>query len=113
MGAKEEFLRTANPQQYMRNALFIGTGGERLMEAAHMAGLANSDWTWTVKLSDLDCDGRPDVYMTNGMSKNFNESDNAAVVAKAGETELDRHVRAGTEELRAVSYTHLTLPTKA
>ena len=100
MGAKAEFLRTANPQQYMRNALFIGTGGERLMEAAHMAGLANSDWTWTVKLSDLDCDGRPDVYMTNGMSKNFNESDNAAVVAKAGETEWDRHVRAGTEELR-------------
>lgn len=100
MGAKAEFLRTANPQQYMRNALFLGTGGERLMEAAHMTGLANSDWTWTVKLSDLDCDGKPDVFMTNGMSKNFNESDNAAVLGKAGETEWDRHVRAGTEELR-------------
>lgn len=100
MGAKADFLRTANPQQYMRNALFLGTGGERLMEAAHMAGLANSDWTWTVKLSDLDCDGRPDVFMTNGMSKNFNQSDNAAVLAKAGETEWDRHVRAGTAELR-------------
>ena len=100
MGAKAEFLRTANPQQYMRNALFLGTGGERLMEAAHMTGLANSDWTWNVKLSDLDCDGLPDVFMTNGMSKNFNESDNAAVLVKAGETEWDRHVRAGTEELR-------------
>ncbi|MEN8865519.1 MAG: FG-GAP-like repeat-containing protein, partial [Akkermansiaceae bacterium] len=91
---------TANPQQYMRNALFLGTGGERLMQGAQMAGLANSDWTWTVKLSDFDCDGLPDVFMTNGMSKNFNESDNAAVLAKAGETEWDRHVRAGTEELR-------------
>ncbi len=100
MGAKAEFLRTADPQQYMRNALFLGTGGERFMEAAHMAGLANSDWTWTVKLSDLDCDGRPDVFMTNGMSKNFNESDNAAVLAKANESEWDRHVRAGTGELR-------------
>lgn len=100
MGAKAEFLRTANPQQYMRNALFLGTGGERLMQGAQMAGLANSDWTWTVKLSDFDCDGLPDVFMTNGMSKNFNESDNAAVLAKAGETEWDRHVRAGTEELR-------------
>ena len=100
MGGKAEFLRTADPQQYMRNALYLGTGGERLMESAHMAGLANSDWTWTVKLSDFDCDGRADVFMTNGMSKNFNESDNSAVIAKAGETEWDRHVRAGTEELR-------------
>ncbi len=100
MGAKAEFLRTADPQQYMRNALFLGTGKERFMEGAQMAKLANSDWTWTVKLSDLDCDGKPDVFMTNGMSKNFNESDNAAVIAKAGETEWDRHVRAGTEELR-------------
>ena len=100
MGAKAEFLRTADPQQYMRNALFLGTGGEHLMEAAYMAGLANSDWTWTVKLSDFDCDGRPDVFMTNGMSKNFNESDNAAVIAMPGESEWDRHIRSGTEELR-------------
>jgi hypothetical protein len=100
MGSNAEFLRTADPQQYMRNALFLGTGGERLLEAAHMTGLANSDWTWTVKLSDLDCDGRPDVFMTNGMSKNFNESDNAAVIPMAGETEWDRHVRSGTKELR-------------
>lgn len=100
MGAKAEFLRTANPQQYMRNALFLGTGGERLMQAAQMAGLANSDWTWTVKLSDFDCDGLVDVFMTNGMSKNFNESDNAAVKPEPNETEWDRHVRAGTGELR-------------
>lgn len=100
MGAKADFLKNADPQQYMRNALFLGTGGEQLMQAAQMAGLANSDWTWTVKLSDFDCDGLPDVYITNGMSKNFNESDNAAVLPKAGETEWDRHVRAGTEELK-------------
>lgn len=100
MGAKADFLKNADPQQYMRNALFLGTGKEHLLEAAHMTGLANSDWTWTVKLSDFDCDGLPDVFMTNGMSKNFNESDNAAVLARAGETEWDRHVRAGTKELR-------------
>lgn len=100
MGAKAEFLRNADPQQYMRNALFLNTGTERFMEGAFLTGLANSDWTWTVKLSDLDCDGRPDVFFTNGMSKNFNESDNEAVLARPGESEWDRHVRAGTAELR-------------
>lgn len=100
MGAKAEFLRTADPQQYMRNALFLNTGTERFMEGAFITGLANSDWTWTVKLSDLNCDGLPDVFFTNGMSKNFNESDNAAVLAQPGESEWDRHVRAGTQELR-------------
>lgn len=100
MGANAEFLRDAFPQQYMRNALFLGTGQDRFWEGAQMAGLANSDWTWTVKLSDFDCDGMTDVYITNGMSKNFNESDNDAVLPLPNETEWDRHVRAGTEELK-------------
>lgn len=40
----------------MRNALFLNTGTERFMEGAFLTGLANSDWTWTVKLSGLDGD---------------------------------------------------------
>ena len=71
------------------------------IEAAYLAGLADTDWTWTVKLCDFDNDGRDDVYFSNGMSKNFNESDNKNVIkVKVGETQWDRHVRAGTPALR-------------
>ncbi|MEZ6120762.1 MAG: VCBS repeat-containing protein [Pirellulaceae bacterium] len=45
MSVNAEFLRTAEPRQLMRNALFIGTGTDRLLEAAYLCGLANSDWT--------------------------------------------------------------------
>ena len=75
MSASAEFLATAFPRQYMRNAVFLSTGTGRLREAAHMAGLANSDWTWTVRLSDFDNDGKVDVYFTNGMAVNLNRAD--------------------------------------
>ena len=100
MGSSAEFLRDADPQQYMRNAVFLNTGTPRFQEAAYLTGLANTDWTWTVKLCDFDNDGRPDVLFTNGMSRNFNQSDNAATIPQANETEWDRHLRAGTPELR-------------
>ncbi|MCA9198370.1 MAG: VCBS repeat-containing protein [Planctomycetales bacterium] len=75
MSVNAEFLRTAEPRQLMRNALFIGTGTTRLLEAAYLCGLANSDWTWSVKLADLDNDGRQDVFFTNGAARMFNHSD--------------------------------------
>ena len=101
MGDSAEFLATAEPRQYMRNVLYLGTGYQRFMEGASLAGLSNSDWTWTVKLCDFDNDGKDDVFFTNGMSKNYNDSDNpAALELRPGETQWDRHMRAGTPELR-------------
>ena len=72
------FLKTANPPQYMRNTLFVNAGGGRFLEAAQMAGVANTDWTWSVKLADLDCDGWVDIYGTNGMTHDSNNPDLAA-----------------------------------
>ncbi len=45
------------------------------MEAAQMAGVANSDWTWTIKFADFDSDGWLDVYVTNGMTRDLFNSD--------------------------------------
>jgi len=69
------FLNFPNPPQYMRNTLFLNTGTERFMEIAYLAGLAATDWTWTVKFGDLDNDGFEDVYFTNGMSRDFVNGD--------------------------------------
>ncbi len=53
--------------QLRRNALFVNTGTGRCVEAAYLAGLAATDWTWSVRLEDLDNDGRVDLFATNGM----------------------------------------------
>ena len=101
MSASAEFLATAFPRQYMRNAVFLSTGTGRLREAAHMSGLANSDWTWTVRLSDFDNDGKVDVFFTNGMAVNLNRADSPELSKVfPGETEWDKHQRAKTGPLK-------------
>ena len=72
------FLDSAEPRQYMRNAVYVNTGTARFMEAAHMTGLANSDWTWAVKFGDLDNDGHSDVFIANGMTGDLFNSDTLA-----------------------------------
>lgn len=78
------FLEWAEPRQYMRNAVYLNTGAERLMEAAHQTGLASTDWTWSVKWADLDDDGRVDLFVTNGMTRDWENADFVAEVEALG-----------------------------
>ena len=90
MGQSTWFMQNADPPQYMRNCLYVNTGTGRFMDAAPMSGLASSDWSWAVKFGDLDCDGRIDVFIANGMTRNFNDSDNPLHLEKlVGRTEWD------------------------
>ena len=74
-GLTEDEQRPHSAPQYMRNALFLGTGGSRVLEAAYLAGLSATDWTWSVRLEDLDLDGRLDAYFTNGMVRELHGDD--------------------------------------
>ena len=76
------FLTLPTPRQYMRNALYLNTGTGRFMEVAQMAGVANTDWTWSAKFADLDNDGWIDLYFTNGMTRDLTHSD---LVRQAGQ----------------------------
>ena len=69
------FLNFPTPPQYMRNMLYLNSGTNRFNEIAYLAGLATTDWTWSVKFGDLDNDGYEDVYFTNGMSRDFGNGD--------------------------------------
>jgi hypothetical protein len=71
----DDELYPAGAPQYMQNALFLGTGTGRVLEAAHLAGLQATDWTFSVRLEDLDLDGRLDAYFTNGMVREFHNTD--------------------------------------
>lgn len=72
------FLDWAEPRQYMRNAVFYNSGTGRFLEAAYLTGLADTDWTWSILLADLDNDGRLDVFVPNGMTRDWMDSDLAA-----------------------------------
>ena len=75
--------------QYERNALYLGTGTARYLEAAELAGLQATDWTWSPRLEDLDNDGRLDLFVTNGMHREATNVDLLARQASA-ETSAER-----------------------
>ncbi len=61
--------------QFPANTLFLNTGTGRALEAAHLTGLAATDWTWSVRFEDLDNDGRLDLFVTNGMNREYQNAD--------------------------------------
>jgi len=75
------FLESSVPRQYMRNALYLNTGTGRFAEAAYMAGVARSDWTWSTVFGDLDNDGMLDLFVSNGMSRDYFNYDMRAEAA--------------------------------
>ncbi|MDQ5979445.1 MAG: enediyne biosynthesis protein [Verrucomicrobiota bacterium] len=67
--------RPGETPQHSRNVLLLGTGAGRIREAAHLAGLVATDWTWSVRFEDLDNDGRLDLHVTNGMVREYQNVD--------------------------------------
>ncbi len=61
--------------QFSRSTVFLNTGTGRCLEAAQLAGLAATDWTWSVRFEDLDDDGRLDLHVTNGMHREIHNAD--------------------------------------
>ncbi len=66
---KERTDGATGAPKYNRNALLLGTGTGYCLEAGFLAGVAATDWTWSVRLEDLDNDGRLDLYVTNGFPR--------------------------------------------
>ena len=69
MAKQRPVLMHHRPPQYMRNALLLNDGCGRFQEAAKLAGVASSDWTWSLLFGDLDLDGRVDLFATNGIAR--------------------------------------------
>lgn len=67
--------QTGTAVQLLHNALYLNTGTGRVIEAAHLAGIAGTDWTWSVRFEDLDQDGRLDLFVTNGTDREQNNLD--------------------------------------
>lgn len=69
-------------RQLAHNALYLSTGSARVKEAAFLAGLSASDWTWSVRFEDFDDDGWVDLFVTTGMNR---EHHNLDLIARSRE----------------------------
>ncbi len=68
-GRTEESDFTSAAPKYHRSALLLNTGTGRCLEAAILANVAATDWTWSPRFEDLDNDGRLDLFITNGFPR--------------------------------------------
>jgi len=71
-------------RQFPSSALYLNTGTGRCLEAAHLAGLDATGWTWAPLWEDLDDDGRSDLFVTNGMYREIHNQDLIARRSMAG-----------------------------
>jgi len=62
-------------RQYMANSLQINTGLGSFSDIANMAGISNTDWSWSSLLVDLDNDGWKDIMISNGIKKDVDNND--------------------------------------
>lgn len=61
--------------QYSRNCLQVSLSGKRFMDIGSMAGVADTDWSWSPLLADYDNDGIKDLFIANGIVRRPNDLD--------------------------------------
>lgn len=73
--------------QIMRNMMHLNNNGLYFSEIGQFSGISNTDWSWASLFVDLDNDGFKDLFITNGVKKDYTNMDfmNFAVQEKINE----------------------------
>ena len=85
-------LKQGFHRQSMRNMLQLNLGDGTFSEKGQLAGVANSDWSWSALVADYDLDGWQDIFITNGYLRDYTNMDflSYAVDLKLDNVELTK-----------------------
>jgi hypothetical protein len=61
--------------QLMRNMLQLNQGDGAFSEIGQLAGISNTDWSWSALLFDANNDGAKDLFVTNGYYRDYTNRD--------------------------------------
>ena len=92
-------------RQYMYNALQVNNGVQPgtwvplFSDVAQMAGISSTDWSWSPLLFDINNDGLLDLFVSNGIKRDFRNNDFLIYLEKRyqegirkSEVDLEKHV---------------------
>ncbi len=61
--------------QNMRNMLHVNNANGGFSEVGQLAGISNTDWSWSSFFADFDNDGWKDLFITNGYYRDYTNRD--------------------------------------
>ena len=109
--------------EFMRNMLQINNGRFRsgdtsvpfFSEIGQLAGVAATDWSWSVLLADFDNDGWKDIHITNGIGRDFINADflefSSSIFnsnkSRAEQEDIIRKKLAGLKHVNLANYLYL------
>ncbi len=108
--------------QFVRNTLQLNNGNMStgspipyFSEIGQMAGISATDWSWSVLLADFDNDGWKDMHITNGIGRDFINTDFldfsntifASAKTKADQYRLVREKLASLDHINLRNYLYL------
>lgn len=74
----QALLNSGYYYQYMRNMLHLATRVDNKIqycEIGQLAGVSNTDWSWSALFGDFDLDGWQDLFITNGYMRDYTNMD--------------------------------------
>jgi enediyne biosynthesis protein E4 len=78
-------------KQYMHNALHLNHGNLFFGDIAQLAGVAKTEWSWSVLMSDFDNDGDRDIYVANGYKRDVFDGDVHHKIAAFVRANMDKY----------------------
>ena len=67
----QQFLSYGFYPFFMRNQLQKNNGDGTFSEIGRLAGVAATNWSWSVLFADYDLDGLKDIFITNGVKRDI------------------------------------------
>lgn len=60
---------------YMANMLHYNLGNGKFKETSQLSGVTKTDWSWAPLIADFDNDGMNDLFVTNGVDRDYTNQD--------------------------------------
>lgn len=71
----ENMVKVGYHHAYMANTLQFNKGNGKFQETAQLSGIVKTDWSWAPLIVDLDNDGLKDIFISNGVVKDYTNQD--------------------------------------